>query len=341
MLSVALNIKSVTEEMRKIPVHNLYDAIRNPKPEVSALLRQLRIVREMNANLYSTLKHRLPYFVCGMFNPSYRRSENFAYTEYFIIDIDHLSSKGLVVADLRKTICGDPRTVLCFMSPGGDGLKVLMKLTERCYDAGLYKTFYKLFVAKFSHQYGLEQVVDAKTCDVTRACFLSADPDAYYNADAEKVAVREFVNPEENVSLAFDLKHKADLAERKAEKYNSGTHSSDPDTDVMAEIRQTLDLKSRNGPPKPEAYVPPELNEIMDNLRAYVEERGILVEDVINIQYGKKLRFKVANKKAEINLFYGKKGFSVVQSPRTGTDKSANELMAEVINCFLAENANI
>ncbi|GEM_PF-4480513 len=39
-----------------------------------------------------------------------------------------------------------------------------------------------------------------------------------------------------------------------------------------------------------------------------------------------------------INIFYGKRGFSVVQSPKTGTDKDANELMVDVINSFLMEN---
>ena len=65
--------------------------------------------------------------------------------------------------------------------------------------------------------------------------------------------------------------------------------------------------------------------------------QGAVLAEVINIQYGKKLRFRVGMRKAEINLFYGKRGFSVVQSPRTGTDAEANALMADVVNCFLME----
>lgn len=76
----------------------------------------------------------------------------------------------------------------------------------------------------------------------------------------------------------------------------------------------------------------------MDELKKYVAERGIIIANVTNIQYGKKLAFKVAMYKAEINLFYGnKRGFTVVQSSKTGTDKEANELMADVINSFLME----
>lgn len=40
-------------------------------------------------------------------------------------------------------------------------------------------------------------------------------------------------------------------------------------------------------------------------------------------------------KQAEVNLFYGKRGFSVVQSPRTGTNADLNQLMANLITGFI------
>ena len=41
MLSAALNIKDVKEALRKVPVRNLYDAVRSPREATCALLRQL------------------------------------------------------------------------------------------------------------------------------------------------------------------------------------------------------------------------------------------------------------------------------------------------------------
>lgn len=38
---------------------------------------------------------------------------------------------------------------------------------------------------------------------------------------------------------------------------------------------------------------------------------------------------------AEINLFYGKHGFSVVQSPKTGTSAELNGLMSQLVNSFI------
>lgn len=91
MISAASNIRDINEELKKMPMRHLYDAIRNPRESTKSLLRQLRIVKQLNPNQYATLKRQLPYFVCAMFNPPYRKTENFAYTEYFIIDIDHIS----------------------------------------------------------------------------------------------------------------------------------------------------------------------------------------------------------------------------------------------------------
>lgn len=338
MISAATNIKSVTEMLKKMPVRHLYDAVRNPREETKALLRNLRICRDIDASKYSSVKQQLPYFVCAMFNPPYRRTENFAYTEYFIVDIDHLSDKQLVPSNVRKKVEADPRTMLCFLSPGGDGLKVLFKLSERCHDAGLYKIFYKQFVYKFSRQYGLEQVVDTRTCDVARACFLSADEEAYFNSEAENVVMSEYVNSEEDVSVAMRETRKIEKDMHELQGTEKPPKPIEPDDDVLTQIRNTLNMRTRKSANKPEAYVPQELSDIMADLQAYVETMGVVLAEIVNIQYGKKLRFRIGHRRAEINLFFGKRGFTVVQSPRTGTDKESNALMVDMINGFLAES---
>lgn len=134
MLLVGADITSSADELRKIKVDYLYDGLCHPKPDIEARVRQLRVVRNLDTKQYSVLKRRLPYVVCGMFNPCYRRTENFAYIEYFIVDIDKLSEKQLSVVEVRGRIQQDGRVVMCFLSPGEDGLKVLFRLKERCYD---------------------------------------------------------------------------------------------------------------------------------------------------------------------------------------------------------------
>ena len=80
--------------------------------------------------------------------------------------------------------------------------------------------------------------------------------------------------------------------------------------------------------------VPHQLDEILDDLKKYIEDAGIIIKEIDNINYGKKIKMQVGHMLAEINLFYGKKGFSVVISPRNGTDNHLNQVCAELINSF-------
>lgn len=334
MLSFGKNITSSADTLNRVKVDYLYHSLRNPKPEIVSQMNQLRIVRNIDAKQYSILKRQLPYVVCGMFNPPYRRTENFAYTEYFILDIDHIYDKGLDVGQIKERLKADPRVVLCFLSPSEDGLKVLFRLKERCYDAGLYSLFYKTFLKDFSLHYGLEQVIDERTSDVCRACFVSIDAEAYYNPNAERVDM-DFYLPKDNVGMLFDLKSSlAKEVKEQATTAEKEERSIDPDADVMQRVKALLNPKGTTKQ-KPAPYVPQRLDDIMDDLKRYVEETGVLLYEVQNIQYGKKLRFRMGQKLAEVNLFYGKRGFSVVQTPRGGTSAELNELMVQLVNGFI------
>lgn len=332
-------MKSVSEPLKKIPVEYLYNALRNPKLEMASKISQLRIVRQLNAEQYAKLKQQLPYFVCAAFNPPFRKTENFAYTEHFVIDIDHIGDKGLSVSELKNRIMADSRTLLCFLSPGQDGLKVVMKLKEKCFDPGIYSVFYKKFVYEYSLAYDLQQVVDSKTSDVARACFMSVDPEAYYNPDAEAVDMNAFIPAEDPAEL---LRFRKEVDDSVAELAGAATSpepqvakNSDPDEDSMAKIRELLAMRPKRAPKEKTVFVPEVLNEIVDNLVASVNEVGLDVYEILNIQYGKKIRARLGLRKAEVNLFYGHRGFSVVLSPKTGTDAKLNQLLADAVNSYL------
>lgn len=346
MISVGTNIQSSGDPLQKMSFQQLCDALRNPSPTVTARLRQLRVVQELNPVQYAALKRQLPYFVCAHFNPPYRRIVNFAYTESFVIDIDHLSDKGLVMEDLRTQLMADKRVMMCFTSPGGDGLKLIFKLSERCYDSALYKTFYQLFAERFSALYHLEQAVDLRTCDVARACFMSHDERVSYHPNCEPVRLADYIDVEGDIFAALVQKREVEQRVKEQQQATPQTEeqapSSEPDAEIMAHIRQTLNPKARVPKAKNQqfAFVPPELESIVEALTSYIKKRGIEVDEVRNINYGKKLRTRLGATLAETNVFYGKRGFSVVQSPRTGTDAGLNALLVEVIESFLADRVS-
>ncbi|WP_298047706.1 CRISPR-associated primase-polymerase type B [uncultured Bacteroides sp.] len=336
MLSAGSNIASLSDTLKKVTVEYLYYSLRNPKPDVEARIRQLRIIRDLDKKQYSLLKRQLPYVVCGMFNPPYRKTENFAYTEYFIVDIDHFSEKGFDIQATRKQIESDERVLLSFISPGEDGLKVLFKLKNRCYDAEIYKLFYKSFLRDFALMYHLEQVLDERTCDVCRACFISIDSNVFYREEAVPVDLNAYLPVSDTVSM-FDLKYELECAakEQKASTVKE-EKMKDPEKEVLDKIKGLLNPKSSNSTLKKKPYVPEYLEEIMTDLKKYIEETGVEVYEIINIQYAKKIRCKVGLRMAEINLFYGKHGFSVVQSPRCGTSEELNHLISELIMTYLS-----
>lgn len=329
------NIKSRDDRLVKVPVEKIWNALRNPKPATLEKIRQVRQVRTMNQQRYTELKTQLPYIVCGHFTPPYRIGDNFSFTEYFMLDIDHISDKELSVEGLKQRFMKDPRVVLCFVSPSENGLKLLFKLSERCTDKGLYSLFYKNFAKNFARQYNIEQVVDNKTSDVTRACFVSYDPDAYYNPDAEPIELKGCV-PHDDPTAMLDLKRELEKEEHSIKKDIENHGPSEPTDEQMRKIKSLIGPKVNRQQEKL-VYVPEQLNEIMDDLRKYITDMGIVINEVKNISYGKKIRTSIGLKQAEVNLFYGKRGFSVVKSPRTGTDEEFNDLMVGVLQAFIIE----
>ena len=336
MLLFGTNIQSAADELKKVQEEYLYNSLRNPKPTIAATIQQLRIVYSMDAKAYAQLKRRLPYFVCGQFNPPFRRKENFAYTESFILDFDHLSSKQLSMKTIRDNIVKDEQVMMCFTSPSEDGLKVMFRLKERCYDAGLYSIFYKAFAATFAMRHNLTQVTDSKTSDVARACFISIDPNAYFNPNSIPVDIKAYLD-ESNPDSLFKIKHEQDEHDKVIKKSDDEQVSlpKDPDKDILTRIRQQLNPKAQLPIEQHPAYVPERLNEIIAELKLFIEETGLQVTEIINIQYAKKIRARLGQKEAEVNLFYGKRGFSVVISPRFGTNEELNELLADLIKAFL------
>lgn len=335
MLQAGKNITQINDPLTKIQPEYLYHAVKSPKPAVEAAIRQLRLVHSIDKNRYRQLKKQLPYVTCGIFNPPYRRTENFGWINHFILDIDHLCQKQLTPESLKGRLSADQRIKLAFASPGDDGLKILFTLSEKCYDPARFSLFYKAFARSFSTQYQLEQVTDHQTSDVARACFISFDPEAWYNSSPQPVemsAYVDFSNPLATFELQKELK--------KEEKRNTtitpsaDTISQGPDEDALAAIKARLNPSFRTKREKI-IFVPEKMETIVDQIIHHIQNYGIESREVVNIHYGKKFKFRLDTKEAEINVFYGKKGFSVVQTPRQGTNSELNAVCAQLISELL------
>lgn len=343
MLSAGKRIMDAHDKLVRIDNEYLFNQIRSPRHDVESRIKNLRLVNSLDKKRYTQLKRELPYVVCAAFSPEFRKTENFAFCDNFIIDLDHLSEHNRNAQELKKILCTDSRVVMCFVSPSGDGLKLLFKLNEKCYDAGEFSAFYKAFVNQFAIDNGLSDVIDTKTCDVCRACFVSHDSEVYYNPGAD------YVDYKTVLSQAHECTHinneKASLSHDKAEVKveDSTTHvadSNDPDSEIMLRIKEQLNqLRAKNRAPK-NFFVPSEIETVMVGLRSFIGETGVTISEERNIQYGKQLVLSCQLRKAELNIFFGRRGFSVVEQPRRGTSQQLNSMMGELVRGYLNHLSN-
>lgn len=327
-LSVGKNITQKQDKLFKIPFEHLVHSIKKPKTEIAEKIKQLRTIQNISVQEYRKLKVHLPYVVAAQFNPPYRLSANFTFTQHFILDIDHFSDDGKDINELKHQLKSDPNIKLIFVSPGGNGLKVFFELSEKCYDKAKYSLFYKTFALQFAGQYNLKQSIDLSTSDVTRACFISYDADLYYNPDNLPLIMSDFLDFNQLSEIRKQEKQLENI-EKKQEKTKPQVLNP-IDDEKLLEIKKKLNPNIRTRKPK-QIYVPPELEKIIDDVEQLVNKHQISIEKISNIHYGKKFNFVLDNKKAEINLFYGKKGFTVVKSPKSGTNPELNDICYQLL----------
>lgn len=307
----------------------MFRRIRQPKGGFQDRIRQLRAVRAMDEKQYRELKKELPYFVCGLFHPAVRRKENFAEIGHFLLDLDHLSQAELPPEVLAQRMQALPEVEMCFTSPGGDGLKLMFRLSESCRDAAMFSAFYKVFSRRFAVQHGLEQVVDYATSDVSRACFVSFDPVAWYNPEAMPIAMEDYLP-----GLDFE---QAERVVREAEQAmpTPPPPKQEPEKDILLQIRQKLNPNARHAARGKQYHQPPELDQVAPLLKEKLAEMNLELASANPIHYGRQLRVAAGPLWAEVNLFYGQRGFSVVKTTKAGSHPELADIAVQAIEEIL------
>lgn len=95
-----------------------------------------------------------------------------------VIDIDHISETGHTLDELREALFADTEigVRLIFVSPSGDGLKVICKTSKEISDPLSYRGVFDSLRHYINTTYG--DIVDKSGSDITRLCLLCYDPDA-------------------------------------------------------------------------------------------------------------------------------------------------------------------
>lgn len=200
-----------TEPMGIITLAEALEAIRS---EVHAdRIAYVRRMRRRGEASYRAAKNRLPaYTFAGTFAPSRKIEYLQQHSGIVHGDLDHLTD----VAAVKRTMAADPCTVYAFVSPSGEGLKLGVHVPVVPDDR-----YYKHAWQTVAQRYG--GTWDPSGKDICRLCYVSHDPDAYMNFNADLFALPPLPPP----ARTPDDPSTADAF----------TEASDPQDDVERAIR--------------------------------------------------------------------------------------------------------
>lgn len=311
--------------------------------ELKNQIALIRKVGQIDKNAYTRQKTRLPFFIGAEFKNNRRKLDHLIRVNAIILDIDNcfqdLPFDDEIIADLMK----DRRVLLLFKSPSGKGLKIVFLLDKPICSPSLYTEFFRTFSYRFSTDYQLQSFYDKKTTDASRVCFYSYDPDVYYNPNAVPIQVQDYlpITEEPKVSntigenankictqvIKTESKHKTTKPE-----YKEGHPDDEEYASILNKLGNKPVVKKINRMKSPE-----EITQLMPLILDQFNKFEIQLEEEVNIQYGKKIRFLHRKNWAEVNIFFGKKGFSVVLTPKTGSHIDLGEVGVKLIHEAISE----
>lgn len=315
MLYIGTNIRS-KEALKPLSEKELYSMVVEDSLGLATILKHLRSLRAIDKGIYNQKKRDLPYFCISQFKSNERHGANFKQVEYVILDFDGIPSEELQSHKDQLKI--DPRVFLLFTSPSGSGLKVLFKLDKPLYDAKAFHDLAKAFGSSFSKQYDLWSYFDQQTLEVSRATFICPDPDAFVNYKAQVIAIEDYRH-------LWDSGLFADFEKETEDDIPKG----EPKGEAFAKIKTLLGQRKAQ---EPQVCLSDFWLNFRNSLEQSLQEVEIAIKEVREIQYGLQLRFKHKDgPEAELNVYYGKKGYSIVPSRKANTNPDLNRLIEKFI----------
>lgn len=145
-----------------------------------AQIEELRRIRARDGKaVYDREKTRLPAFTASGTTRDRKKIDR--PSGFLQLDFDRL---GADLTAARQNVMRDPHVAAAFISPSGDGLKVLVRVPP-----GPHNIIVKEAARYFLEYYGLKN--DPQVKEPTRLCFVSWDPDLHRNPNATVLPLPE------------------------------------------------------------------------------------------------------------------------------------------------------
>ena len=192
--------------MRTVEVQKIIESIKigTWKEKIEQIRYYISIGDDKKA---TELKRGLPGFTISA---SFQKRRKEEYIEYYSgllhLDYDKLDD----VEELKAKVVKDPCTYAAFISPSGNGLKVLVKSNN---NLSTHTHAFNALKERYDAMVGVES--DRSVKDVTRLCFISYDPDLYFNENSEVFNFNSSIN--DQVTTQKDLDWVWDFTSKKME----------------------------------------------------------------------------------------------------------------------------
>ena len=215
------------KRIQNIPLIEIFEEIKTGiyKDDVE----YFRNVKQMgNDVLAESIKSKLLGFTSsGTFGAPRSKNNIETYSQTICLDFDHIPESE--IENLKQIVNNCSYTLASFISPSGQGLKVFVSVDS---DAEAHTKVYIQVANYYQGHTGYEY--DSKCKDITRLCFVSYDPELYYNEDAEIFHAKKESQPvisgvrqETIISNTTDelLNECVKFTENKAQYYNGNRNN--------------------------------------------------------------------------------------------------------------------
>jgi hypothetical protein len=156
--------------------------------------KQVRRVREIyqrhgKCPEYSKAKAKLPSFAfSGTFRDSVENANLAKHSGVMPLDIDRVH-----IPTVWGALTADEHIMFLFRSPSGDGIKGGIPITGNIKNDDDHKRAFFQVEQYLNDRHGIK--IDPACKDVRRLCFISHDPDLYYNPNAKSIQIADAPPP--------------------------------------------------------------------------------------------------------------------------------------------------
>lgn len=324
---IGKNITAPNDRLYPIEIKELYNTIVNPEDALQSIIQQLRIIQGIDGKRYQSQKLSLPYFVCANYHPPYRHDTHVGNIEYFLIEIDQLSAKNLSPRTLKDRLARHAQVLMIFTSIGQNGIKIMYRLQDPCYDPTKFEIFYHHFANRLFRQLNVEQIINPLQSSPTQSSFLTYDPEAIFNSQAQPVDMDNYVDFSDFLAVE---KLKTQIREDKQQAKHRTVHPvrAQLTDESIIHIKQKLGIRTRSRQKSVHPLantLPQKLNDITQKLQSF----DLIVEKISTIPYGRSIT--VSNHQGHrvtMHIFFKPDGYNIVRSI---SDNVINSDLADIV----------